>query len=333
VPVRLPHGDGPPPIVAIAVRFGIALGCLLVIAVVVYLDRGGYRDTTGEEIGFIDALYFATVTASTTGYGDIAPVTQQARLVDVLVVTPLRLLFVIVLVGTTLEFLATRSREGFRLARWRRRLKDHVIVCGFGVKGRAAVSVLTERGSTRTVVVIDTDPDAITAAEAQGLAVVTGNATREDVLRLAGVETASALVVAASRDDAAVLITLTARELNAGLNIVAAVREVENAHLLRQGGADSVITTDEASGRLLGLATGSPQVAVVIEDLLAAGHGLDIVEREALPEELGGAPITRPGHVVVAVIRGREVLRFDDPLCQVVLPGDRVVELQGQSAR
>ena len=52
---------------------------------------------------------------STTGYGDIVPVSPQARLITTLVITPLRLLFLIVLVGTTVELLTERSRQSFRI--------------------------------------------------------------------------------------------------------------------------------------------------------------------------------------------------------------------------
>jgi len=87
------------------------------------------------------------------------------------------------------------------------------------------------------------------------------------------------VVVAVSRDDAAVLATLTARELNPSATIVAAVREDENAHLLHESGASSVITSSSAAGRLLGLATTAPHITEVLEDLLSVGSGLDIVKR------------------------------------------------------
>ena len=75
------------------------------------------------------------------------------------------------------------------------------------------------------------------------------------MLRVAGVPRARAVVVAANRDDSAVLVTLTARELAPKAQIVAAVREAENVHLLRQSGANQVVVSGETAGRLLGMAT------------------------------------------------------------------------------
>jgi voltage-gated potassium channel len=106
----------------------------------------------------VDALYYTTVTLTTTGYGDITPVTTGARLVNALVVTPMRLLFVILLVGTTISALTQRSREEFRLARWRARMGKHIVVLGFGTKGRNAVRALVLKGVPRErIVVIDRD--------------------------------------------------------------------------------------------------------------------------------------------------------------------------------
>ena len=107
------------PLGSIAFRIGIALACVGATTLLVYLERDGYRDSNGTPISVLDALYYATVTLSTTGYGDIVPVTEQARLVNVLLITPLRFVFLITLVGTTVEVLTQRSRDEFRANRWR----------------------------------------------------------------------------------------------------------------------------------------------------------------------------------------------------------------------
>ncbi len=146
--VRIAHVEASP-IRQVTQRLVFAVFVFVLTVVLVYIDRDGYRDLDNEPGGvtLLDAAYYATVTLSTTGYGDITPVTDQARLVNFLVITPLRVLFLIVLIGTTLEALTTRSREEFRIRRWRSRVRQHVIVCGYGTKGRSAIRSLQANGT------------------------------------------------------------------------------------------------------------------------------------------------------------------------------------------
>ncbi len=291
---------------------GAALA-LTVTVLLVYLGRDGYRDVNEDGLSLLDCIYYATVSLSTTGYGDITPVSESARLANVLVITPLRVLFLIVLVGTTLEVLTERSRQALKIQRWRRKVRDHVVVVGYGTKGRSAVSSMLADGDEPTaVVVVDTSPSALELANARGLVTVNGNGTRSDVLRLAGVTRARAVVVATSQDDAAVLVTLTARELAPKAHIVAAVRERENVHLLRQSGASSVVVSSETAGRLLGMATKTPAVVDLVEDLLTPEAGLAIAQRTAEPDEIGGSPRRLPD-IVLGVVRAGRLYRVDAP--------------------
>jgi voltage-gated potassium channel len=323
--VRLPR---PPvrPAAALVRRLVLAIGLVLLVAVAVYVDQDGYVDDTGQPITFLSAVYYASVTVTTTGYGDITPVTPRARLVTTVLVTPARVLFLILLVGTTMELLTERWREIARLHRWRSKVEDHYVVCGYGTKGRSAVATLRGHGiAPDRLVIVDGDATAVEEATNAGLAAVHGDATRTAVLVQAQVDRAAGVVVAVNRDDAAVLITLTARELNRSATIASAVREDENAHLLRESGADSVITSSEASGRLLGVAIREPLAAEVLEDLLTVGQGLDVVEHTVSGDEAGAPPPPRPGEVVIAVVRDGRRLRFDDPEAQRLQAGDRVV--------
>ena len=314
------------PLRTIGVRLLVALGLIAFVAVLTYAGRDGYVDPADDRISVLDAFYYSTVSITTTGYGDVRPVTDSARLVTTVLVTPARVLFLILLVGTTLEVLAERTRANYRLSRWRRTLRDHVIICGFGTKGRAAAATLLAHGfRPDQIVAVDERPTARAEATSMGLAAVAGSAATQQTLREAGIEHASRVVVAVNRDDAAVLATLTARELNPGAQIVAAVREDENAHLLHEGGANSVITSSSSAGRLLGLATTAPHITEVLEDLITVGSGLYIVERPVSDDQVGPIEAMRPYNPVVAVVRDGEVLRFDDPGAAELRLGDSVV--------
>jgi len=204
-------------------------------------------------------------------------------------------------------------------------VRQHVIVCGYGTKGRSAIRSLQALGTPLDkIVVVDTEPRAIDEANSLGLTGIVGDAGRTEVLRRASVERARAVIVAANRDDAAVLITLTVRQLNPSVPITTSVREEENANLLRQSGADTVITTSATSGRLLGLSTDAPKVVNVVEDLVTGGQGLDLHQRSVTASEVGLAP--RSLHdIVLSVTRAGRTLRFDDPLIGELQAGDILV--------
>ncbi|KAG1648438.1 Acyl-CoA dehydrogenase FadE34 [Nymphon striatum] len=267
------------------------------------LNQSGYVDSaTGEAVGFLDALYYASVTVTTTGYGDITAVSSGARLATIFLITPARIVFLILVVGTTVEVLTDQSREFLASRRWRRRVRDHIVICGFGATGQSAASELLNRGeSPDDIVVVDTDSQALAAAEELGFVSIVGNATQSAVLEQAGVPIARAVIVAPNRDDTAVLITLTVRELTTTAHIVAGGREQENLHLLRQGGADEVIDATAAVGKMLGMATTAPGAVKVIDDLLDAGNGLELYE--TAPVGATGQASVPAGCTVVAVLR------------------------------
>ncbi|MET0196985.1 MULTISPECIES: potassium channel family protein [Nocardiaceae] len=313
---------------AIYRRILIALAALLLAAVIVYLDRDGYRDAQDNELSFLDALYYATVSLSTTGYGDITPIAPSARLVNILVITPLRIFFLILLVGTTLAVLTERSRQAFKIQRWRRSVRNHTVVIGFGTKGRTAVDAMLGDGVPASeIVVVDTDQTVLDSASNMGLVTVHGSATKSDVLRLTGAQHAAAIIVATNRDDTAVLVTLTAREIAPKAKIVASVREAENTHLVRQSGADSVVVSSETAGRLLGIATSTPSVVEMIEDLLTPEAGFAVAEREVERDEVGGSP-RHLTDIVLGVVRGGKLYRVGSPEVDAVEASDRLLYIR-----
>lgn len=306
------------PLRAILRRLLFAVGLVVFIAIVVRLGRDGYTDVTGEPIDFLDALYYASVTVTTTGYGDITAVTTGTRLATLLLITPARIVFLILLVGTTVEVLTDQTRHILRTNRWRKRVDDHIVICGFGATGQSAADDLLTRGrSPDAIVVVDVDEGAITKANRRGFVGVRGDATLTSVLQEAMIERAHGVIVTPNRDDTAVLVTLTARELNPTATIVTGGREHENIHLLRQGGADEVIDATSAVGRMLGFAMESPKAVRVLDDLIDAGTGLELVE-------CGVEELTNDT-TLVAIVRNGVRLPPEAVVPSLVQPGDRLV--------
>ena len=315
------------PLAAVLRRIGFAVSLVIFVALVVRLGRGGYVDVTGEDIGMLDALYYASVTVTTTGYGDITALSDGARLATILLITPARIVFLILVVGTTVEVLTDQSRRLLLTRRWRNRVNDHVIICGFGSTGQSAAAELVNRGVDRSqIVVVDVDADVVAQASARGFVAVQGDASRNAVFDQAAIERARSVVVTPNRDDTAVLVTLTARKLNPDVHIVTGLRERENLDLLRQGGADEVIDSTAAVGRMLGMATEAPEAVRVLDDLLDAGAGLELVEVQ--PRTDGDDVSVPTGATLVSVVRDGVRLAPDDTSADALQQGDRLVVLR-----
>ena len=325
------------PVANIALRVGVALAALFITAFLVYVERDCYADRgVSGTLTPLDALYYATVSLSTTGYGDIVPICESSRLANVLIITPLRFLFLIVLVGTTVEVLTRRTREEFRSSRWRKHVQDHTLIIGFGVKGRSAARTIVDSGiEPKNIVIVSEERTAIDEATRLGYVGVIGDGRREDVLKDAVIERASRIIIAVDEDDTSVLCTLTARRLSPTSTIVVSARESVNAELLRQSGANTVIPTAESAGHLMGMSLIAPTAGELMEDLLDSAQGLDVTERDVFPSEIGRHPtdLDTQGQIVLAIMRGSQVLRFDEVGAETLQAGDRLVVIRSKNGR
>lgn len=199
----------------------------------------------------LDALYYAVVTATTVGYGDIAPVTQRARLFGVSVVVFGAASFAVALgsvLGPAIEArlaraLGTMTDTDYDL------FEDHVLVLGHGDLTEPLLESLGEEYQT-LVVVADTD-DAARLRD-RGVDVLVGDPSDDEDLLQAGVERARAVVAATERDERDAFAILTARELAPEVRIVAAATAQENVEKLRRAGADDVISPAVIGGQRLG---------------------------------------------------------------------------------
>lgn len=315
-------------------RMLIALGLLMMIALLVWFDRDAYSDNVAHDgVSFIDALYYATVTMTTTGYGDITPVAAHARLINTIIVTPIRIAFLVLLVGTTVEVLANEGRRALMDSQWRKTLRNHTVVIGYGTMGASAVATLQRNGvPVERILVIDSSPQAVAAANRHGLAAFEGDATSRELLHRAELPKAREVIITVNRDDTTILATLTVRQLNRTAHLVAAVRDSENLPLVRQSGADAVVTSSDAVGRLMGLSSISPHLGVVIEDLLTSGDGLEVAQRMVTRDEDGKRASQIEGERVLAVIRNKTLRRFYEGSAEELHTGDEIVVVRHSAA-
>jgi len=313
-------------------RLLIVAALLGFVILVLWLDRGNLRDASDGEVSFIDVVYFAFVTVTTVGYGDIVPVGDRARLIDALLVTPIRIFIWFIFLGTAYQFVFQRIVEDLRMNALRESLQDHIVICGFGYSGRIAAREMTAQGhAADRIVIIDLAAERLEDAAAQGYVGLRGDATRDLVLREAGVAKAKAVLISVARDDTTVLAVLTARSINERARIIASVRDEENLALVRKAGADEVVAPSKIAGFLIADAVSSRYTTRFVSDILTTRGGqMCLVERAALPEEVGKRMREVEGRLVVAIERDGNIRGFWNSPAEQIREGDLVFAIEGR---
>jgi len=309
---------------SLLLRAGLVMALVGVALAGHWADRGGLKDNVDGEISFSDVVYFTAITVTTVGYGDIVPVSDRARMFDTFVVTPVRIFVWLLFLGTAYDFLLKHTFQRIRTAMIRNKLAGHTIICGFGAKGEYAARELLRGGKgAGEIVAIDPDQSRIDCAVAIGMLGIQGDATQNEVLKAAGIETASTVLVATSRDDAAALVVLSARQLNTAVPISVTAREQENEDLLKQAGATFVLNPVRIGGHLLARAGTQHHAVEYIADLSSADGDVLLRERAARAEDIG-KPLSgiATGHAL-RLLRGGHPA----PAGSTVEQGDTIIEI------
>jgi voltage-gated potassium channel len=298
------------------------------VVMIHWLDREGLKDTHDGAISFLDVVYFTMISITTTGFGDIAPVSDKSRLIEAVIVTPIRFAVIFIFVGTAYQFLIRRSWEKWRMRRIQEKLSGHIVVLGYGISGSEAVSELLARGAQASdIVVIDPSEARLKQAETIGCNVLEGDATRDETLAAVRIDQARAILVSAGRDDTSILIVLTARHMAPGVPITAVVRADDNELLARQAGADNVINPVRFTGLLLAGSAQGKHISNYLADLASVDGRVQLVERTAAPNEIG-KPLSG-----ISTGRGLRIYRegrafgFWEPEAQQLQAGDVIVEI------
>ena len=234
----------------------------------------GYRITEGWDWG--DCLWMVLITITTIGFGEVEVLSSAGRIITFLIIGGG--LFVVQL---TLQRFIQLSELGYfikleelRLRRLIRRMKNHVIICGYGRTGKEIADQLkSEKIST---LIIEIDASRKVEAEEKDLNVLMADATMDETLLLAGVKNCRSLVVTLPSDAANLYVVLSAKALNDTCRLIARAANEEAANKLRLAGADAVVSPYVAAGRTMAASALRP-IAVDFIDLLA-GSDCEIEE-------------------------------------------------------
>ena len=313
----------------LGIRMSLALALIALVVLIHWFDRAGLKDNYDDDVSFIDVVYFTMISITTTGFGDIAPISDRARLIEAVIVTPVRIAVLFIFVGAAYDFVIKRSWEKWRMARIQEQLTGHVVVLGYGVSGSQSVGELIERGvEPRSIVVIDPSEERLAEAEKLGVNVMAADATRDETLQAVRIDAASSVLVSAGRDDTSILIVLTVRHLAPKVPISVVVRAEDNELLARQAGANIVINPVRFTGLLLAGSVRGAHIADYLADLASVGGRVQLVERVVSEAECGRSisDLSSKG-AGLRVYRNGRAIGFWEPECQRLEAGDVVAEI------
>lgn len=227
-----------------------------------------------------DSIYMVVITLSTVGFGEVHPLSDPGRtLTTFLILTGVgNFAFIlgafsqILIEGKLYKLLGRR-----RVRKTINKLHNHCIICGFGRIGSVVAREILDEGVD--VVVIENDPKCVEFLEEEGILHIADDATSDDALRAAGIDHAQSLIAALSVDSANVYVVLSARQLNAALNIVARAGAQEHVSKLEHAGADTVLIPSRIGGVRMAQSVLRPTVTSFM-DLAPRKASLDIQMEE-----------------------------------------------------
>jgi voltage-gated potassium channel len=223
-----------------------------------------------EHYSLLDSAYQTTTTITTVGFGEVREFDASARAFSILL-----MIFGVgaafYTLGGVFEELVEDSLTRFGRRRMDRRIESlstHVIVCGYGRVGQRIAEVLQGKGID--IVVIDTGDEQCAQAASQGILTVQGDSTEDDVLRNAGIERASTVVISLASDADAISTVLSARVLGPDLRIVARANAESSEAKLERAGVDHIVNPLSQGAQRMAAFAQQPAVAdfldVVVHD-------------------------------------------------------------------
>lgn len=264
-----------------------------------------------ENFSFMEAFYMTAITLTTTGFGEVRPLSDAGRMFTVL------MLFMGVgvlayVLSTSVDFLMgsfTGQLSRRRMLKTIKELNSHIIICGFGRVGRSAAAALLDSGNQ--LVVIEKKSSVNVDSLEKPVYLLEGDATSDEMLQSAGIERAGGLLVSTGDDAVNLFIVLSARALNPDLYIVARSGKPENERKMRQAGANRVVSPHRIGGQHMANIMIRPHVTDFF-DVVTLDNGQELwLEEMVLAEDaplagqtIGEADIRRQsGVTIVAIVR------------------------------
>jgi voltage-gated potassium channel len=301
-----------------------------VLGLLIVIDVSGYIMI--ENVDIMDAFYMTIISITTVGYREVFPLSTVGKMFTVwVIISGLGTFFYIAgtLVEKTFE-VNVRRILGRRKMKMLAKMKDHVIVAGFGVMGEHVCRELDHKKIK--FVIIENNPSRFAAAEELGYHIILGDATNEEILMTASAGNAKTFISLLSKDSDNIFTVMAIHELNPSLTIISRALDLANEKRLYKVGANRVVTPYELGARriintvlrphvvdFIDLMTFAPQMSLSIEELT-------IKENSPLAHKLLKDSGLRENFnfIVIAMKRNGEMV-FNPSSNHEMLPGDVLI--------
>ncbi len=309
---------------------------LSVLGIIMFIGTAGFHVIEGWS--WFDGFYMTLTTMTAIGYGEIHPLTHTGRVFNsfVIVCSITAAAFAIATISQALlEFEFGKALGRRRMGRELAKLSGHYIICGAGRVGRTVARQL--RARDQSCVMIERDPARARWADDEKIPVIIGNASSEEILRKARIDTALGFVSAVTSDAENIYIVLTARGLRPDMKILARASEEEAASKLLRAGATEVLSPYHFVGHRMAQLLLRPNVL----DFVDAAFGRERLDFEIaevkisvasslIGKKLGESEIPRQAGVIVLALRNAEgKMIFNPPLDSVIQQDDCLIVIGG----
>lgn len=220
---------------------------ILIIFLIVIAGILGYMSI--EKFSFIDSLYMTVITVATVGFKEVHNLSENGKIFTViLIISSLGTFAYAVSIISSLFFENKLSLliKGYKNKTDIKKMKNHVIVCGFGRNGKQAVNEL--KLYKHKVVVIERDHEIMISNINNENNFLEGDATDENTLIEAGIYSAKALITTLPSDADNLFVVLTARSLNKNINIISRAFDESSDKKLKIAGANNIVMPEKVGG-------------------------------------------------------------------------------------
>ena len=292
-----------------------------------------------EKFSFLDALYMTVITITTIGYMEVKPLSHDGRIFNIIFIITSFTSYTYALASLTKYVVSGELHIYFKnrkLMQELNKMRNHIIVCGFGRNGQQAGNTLNAHKVPFVAIdfrehniddYLQHNPD---------LVYIKGDATQDELLVKAGIDRARGLICALPTDADNVFIVLSARSLNANIQIVSRASQASSVMKLKKAGADKVIMPDKIGGTHMATLVTKPDVIEFI-DFLSGEQGesinIESVGYEKLPPEIRDKPLntvmewkkTGVNCIGIKDVEGRFII--NPPVESIISKGMKVIVL------